>query len=56
MSYFGEKKEFNIEKMKLIVIIKIKVYLDVIEKVNMTINANGNVVKSEILGCLKMRS
>ena len=30
-------------------------YLDVVEKVNMTVNATGTVIKSEILGCVKLR-
>jgi len=35
---------------------KNEIFLDVVEKLNMIITANGNVVKSEILGALKMKS
>jgi AP-1 complex subunit mu len=35
---------------------KNEIFLDVIEKLNMLITASGNVVKSEILGALKMKS
>ncbi|KAJ3366900.1 AP-1 complex subunit mu-1 [Kappamyces sp. JEL0680] len=34
---------------------KNEVFLDVIESVNLVINASGNVVRSEILGAVKMR-
>eukprot|EP01016_Furgasonia_blochmanni_P013702 TRINITY_DN1701_c0_g1_i6.p1 TRINITY_DN1701_c0_g1~~TRINITY_DN1701_c0_g1_i6.p1 ORF type:complete len:440 (+),score=89.87 TRINITY_DN1701_c0_g1_i6:68-1387(+) len=34
---------------------KNEVFLDVVEKLNMLIGPNGNVIKSEILGCLKMK-
>ncbi|KAJ3560586.1 hypothetical protein NP233_g10739 [Leucocoprinus birnbaumii] len=34
---------------------KNEVFLDVIESVNMLVNANGNVVRSEILGAIKMK-
>jgi len=34
---------------------KNEVFLDVIESVNMLVNANGNVVRSEILGAVKMK-
>jgi AP-1 complex subunit mu len=32
-----------------------KVFLDVVEKVNLLVNTNGTVVRSEIAGALKMR-
>jgi AP-1 complex subunit mu len=35
---------------------KNEIFLDVIEKLNMLITASGNVVKSEIIGALKMKS
>lgn len=35
---------------------KNEIFLDVVEKLNMLIAANGNVIKSEILGALKMKS
>lgn len=31
-------------------------YMDVIEKLNMTVNEDGNVVKAEVLGTLSMNS
>ncbi|KAL2917367.1 AP-1 adaptor complex mu subunit Apm1 [Polyrhizophydium stewartii] len=34
---------------------KNEVFLDVIESVNLLVNANGNVVRSEILGAIKMK-
>jgi AP-1 complex subunit mu len=34
---------------------KNEVFLDVIESVNLLVNANGNVVRSEILGAVKMK-
>jgi AP-1 complex subunit mu len=34
---------------------KNEVFLDVIESVNLVVNANGSVVRSEILGSIKMR-
>ncbi|VDL67575.1 unnamed protein product [Nippostrongylus brasiliensis] len=34
---------------------KNEVFLDVIESVNMLANANGTVLQSEIVGCVKMR-
>jgi AP-1 complex subunit mu len=34
---------------------KNEVFLDVIESVNMLVNATGDVVRSEILGSIKMR-
>ncbi|CAG0915757.1 unnamed protein product [Notodromas monacha] len=34
---------------------KNEVFLDVIESVNLMANANGNVLRSEIVGCIKMR-
>ncbi|KIJ99062.1 hypothetical protein K443DRAFT_8658 [Laccaria amethystina LaAM-08-1] len=34
---------------------KNEVFLDVVESVNMLVNANGNVVRSEILGAVKMK-
>lgn len=34
---------------------KNEVFLDVIESVNLLANANGNVLRSEIVGCIKMR-
>ncbi|KZT60062.1 clathrin adaptor, mu subunit [Calocera cornea HHB12733] len=34
---------------------KNEVFLDVIESVNMLVNANGNVIRSEILGAVKMK-
>ena len=35
---------------------KNEVFLDVIENVNLTVNTNGTIVRSEIAGCLKMRA
>ncbi|CAG8851696.1 21873_t:CDS:2, partial [Racocetra persica] len=34
---------------------KMKFFLDVIESVNLLVNANGNVLRSEILGIIKMK-
>lgn len=34
---------------------KNEVFLDVIESVNLLVNANGDVVRSEILGSVKMK-
>ncbi|XP_064476677.1 AP-1 complex subunit mu-1 [Ornithodoros turicata] len=34
---------------------KNEVFLDVIESVNLLANSNGNVLRSEIVGCIKMR-
>ncbi|KAI8907364.1 Mu homology domain-containing protein [Gorgonomyces haynaldii] len=34
---------------------KNEVFLDVIESVNLLVNANGNVIRSEILGAIKMK-
>ncbi|KAL5016816.1 hypothetical protein ScPMuIL_006405 [Solemya velum] len=34
---------------------KNEVFLDVIESVNLLVSANGNVLRSEIVGCIKMR-
>ncbi|KAI9104482.1 Mu homology domain-containing protein [Phlyctochytrium arcticum] len=35
---------------------KNEVFLDVVESVNLLVNANGNVLRSEILGAVKMKS
>lgn len=35
---------------------KNEIFLDVIESLNVTISSNGTVLRSEILGCLKMKS
>ena len=35
---------------------KIEIFLDVVEKLNLLVSANGNVLRSEILGTVKMRS
>jgi len=35
---------------------KNEVFLDVIESVNLLVNANGAVLRSEIVGCIRMRS
>ena len=35
---------------------KNQIYLDVIEKLNMIVNSNGTVVKSEIIGQIKAKS
>lgn len=35
---------------------KNEIFLDVVEQLNLLVAANGNVIHSEILGCLKMRS
>ena len=35
---------------------KNEVYLDVVERLNILVSAEGNVIKSEILGAVKMRS
>jgi len=34
---------------------KNEVFLDVVESVNLLVNANGNVLRSEILGAIKMK-
>lgn len=34
---------------------KNEVFLDVMEKLNIVVSANGNVIKSEILGTLQMK-
>lgn len=34
---------------------KNEVFLDVIESVNLMVNASGNVLRSEVLGAVKMR-
>jgi AP-1 complex subunit mu len=34
---------------------KNEVFLDVVESVNLVVNANGNVIQSEVLGAIKMR-
>ena len=33
-----------------------KVFLDVVESVNLLVNSNGSVVRSEVVGALKMRT
>jgi len=35
---------------------KNEIFLDVVEKLNILVNSNGNVLRSEIVGALKMRS
>ena len=35
---------------------KNEIFLDVIEKLNILVNANGSVLRSEIVGQLRMRS
>ena len=35
---------------------KNEVFLDVIEKLNLLVSANGNVLRSEIIGSIKMKS
>jgi len=35
---------------------KNEVYLDVMESINLLVNTNGNVLHSEIIGCIKMKS
>lgn len=35
---------------------KNEVFLDVVESVNLLVNSNGNVVRSEVVGALKMRT
>lgn len=35
---------------------KNEIFLDVIEKLNLLVSANGNVLRSEILGAVKMKS
>jgi AP-1 complex subunit mu len=34
---------------------KNEIFLDVVEKLNLLVSANGNVIRSEILGAIKMR-
>jgi AP-1 complex subunit mu len=34
---------------------KNEVFLDVVESVNLLVNANGNILRSEILGAIKMK-
>lgn len=33
-----------------------QVFLDVVESVNLLVNSNGSVVRSEVVGALKMRA
>ena len=35
---------------------KNEIFLDVIEKLNMIVNNNGNIIKSEIIGVMKAKS
>ena len=35
---------------------KNEVFLDVIEKLNIIINSNGNIIKSEVIGVMKAKS
>ena len=35
---------------------KNEIFLDVVEKLNLLVSAQGNVLRSEILGALKMKS
>lgn len=35
---------------------KNEVFLDVIESINLLVASNGNLLRSEIVGCIKMRS
>ena len=35
---------------------KNEVFLDVVESVNLLVNSNGTVVRSEVVGALKMRT
>merc|ERR1712176_1334123 len=35
---------------------KNEIFLDVVERLNLLVSANGSVLRSEILGCLKMKS
>ena len=35
---------------------KNEVFLDVVESVNLLVNSNGSVVRSEVVGALKMRT
>jgi AP-1 complex subunit mu len=35
---------------------KNEVFLDVVESVNLLVNSNGTVVRSEVMGALKMRT
>ena len=35
---------------------KNEVFLDVVESVNLLVNSNGSVVRSEVMGALKMRT
>lgn len=34
----------------------LQVFLDVVESVNLLVNSNGTVVRSEVVGALKMRA
>ena len=34
----------------------LQVFLDVVETVNLLVNSNGTVVRSEVVGALKMRT
>lgn len=34
----------------------VQVFLDVVESVNLLVNSNGTVVRSEVVGALKMRA
>lgn len=33
-----------------------KVFLDVVESVNILVNSNGQIVRSDVVGALKMRT
>ena len=49
-----KKLLLNINKFLLLVLFT-QVFLDVIESVNLLVSANGNVLRSEIVGSVKMR-
>ena len=36
--------------------LSVQVFLDVVESVNILVNGNGQVVRSEVVGALKMRT
>jgi Adaptor complexes medium subunit family len=42
--------------MNLLVCLPPQVFLDVVESVNLLVNSNGTVVRSEVVGALKMRT
>ena len=42
--------------MKRVQFLCFQVFLDVVESVNILVNSNGQLVRSEVVGALKMRT